>query len=169
MGLNSIICQSFPVDEPLWSCLHLQNVRQISGRWPEIQSRAIKGCEPHAAEQESETEFRGTTLIKTQQDRSKWKKYYWWFSDTIILSFWACLHIAYSKSWLTRESKRVFHLRKMVGHHFQRMDLMLLGNISTFKWQQVKTSKRVENTRPSPQIHLLHTSLEKTISSIVWF
>lgn len=59
----------------------------------------------------------------------------------------ACPSIAYSKSWLTRESKGVCHLGKMVGSHFQRMDLVLLGNIPTFKCQQVKTSKRVENTR----------------------
>lgn len=35
----------------------------------------------------------------------------------------------------------------MAGHHFQRMGLMLLGNISAFKYQEVKTSKRVENIR----------------------
>lgn len=37
-------------------------------------------------------------------------------------------------------------LKETVSHHFQRMDLMLI-DISTFKRQWVKTSKRVENTR----------------------
>lgn len=69
------------------------------------------------------------------------------FQICLSSHLWACLSVAYSKSWLTRASKGVFHLRKMVSHHFQQMDLMLLGDISAFKCQQVKTSKRVENIR----------------------
>lgn len=69
------------------------------------------------------------------------------FQICLSSHLWACPSVAYSKSWLTRASKGVFHLRKMISHHFQQMDFMLLGNISALKCQQVKTSKRVENVR----------------------
>lgn len=48
------------------------------------------------------------------------------------------------------------------------MNLILLGNLSAFKCQQLKTRKSGEHESPSPQIHLLFASLENITSSMVW-
>lgn len=64
------------------------------------------------------------------------------FQICLFSHLWACPSVAYSKSWLTRASKRAFHLRKMVSYHLQQMDLMLLGNIyqhlNASRWEQAR-------------------------------
>lgn len=146
MELNSVICQSFPADKPLWSCLHQQNVRsQVGGvRFNQEPSKTLSLTLQSRGQRLNSEELHSSKLSRTEANG---RSITGGFQIQLSSHLWACPSIPYSKFWLTRESKGVFPLRKMAGHHFQRMELMLLGNISTFKWQQVKTSNRVENTR----------------------
>lgn len=141
--MNSVICRSFLIEKPLWSYLcfctcKMQDKSQEGGmRFNEKPSNALSRSQRLNSEEQysskiSRTKTNGRSIISG-------------FQKCFSSHLWACSSVTYSKTWLTRASKGVFHLRKMVTHHFQQMNLMLLGNISTFKFQQVKPSKRAEN------------------------
>lgn len=148
IGLNSVVRQSFPMNKPLWPCLCFctckmwdtsqeggMRFNQEPSNAPSLMLQSLSqglNSEELYSSQISKTEANGRSIVGVLR---------------VCLSsyLYACPPVAHSNSWLTRASKGVSHLRKMVSYYFQQMDLMLLGNVSAFKWQQVRTSKRVEN------------------------
>lgn len=161
---NPAICQSFLADKTLCG-----SVTAFSAIKYETDLRKVTGdlIKSHQT----------LSLVLQRSQRSHLKELYSFkiskikVNEKIIISGFqshlfshlrACPAVPYSKFWLSRATKGIFDLRKMVSNQFQQMDLNLLGNIgilrissSVCRWKQEEMRTIREPGAPdSPSICL---------------